>query len=136
MPTLNQIKNRINSKASILWSLLQTRQEIYLQNNGIYWQGLITPSQIPVFSDVDDNPLNANDTDKIANSHSVSWNTVLPEVKDAPLSAQLRVDAYKSPFGHGYSLTLRLIYNGRVFSRTKQHGPETWMNENWHEESP
>ena len=133
MPTLNQIKNRVNSRALVLWNLLQTRQETYLQNNGIYWQGLITPSQLPEFSDVDDSPLDADNTDKNANSHDVSWDIILPEIKNTPLSAQIRVDTYEAPNGHGYSLTLRLIYNGQVFSRTKQHGPETWRDENWHE---
>ena len=131
MPTLNQIKSRVNSKAATLWAILQIRQETYLQNNGIYWQGLITPSQIPEFSNIDDDPLDADNTDKIAGSHSVSWDTMLPEIKDSLLSAQLQVDTYESPFGHGYSLTLRLIYKGRVFSRTKQYGPETERDISW-----
>lgn len=133
MPTLTQIKTRVNARTVALWTLLQARQEAYIQNNGIYWQGRITPRQIPAFSETDGRPLAADKTGDVAGSHSVSWDTMLPEVKNTPLSAQLQVDTYKSSRGYGYALTMRLLYKGRLFSRTKHYGPETYIDESWRE---
>jgi len=136
MPTLNQIKNRVNTQLNNLWSTIQTRQDIYFQKNNAYWQGLVIPSQIPEFSDVDDNPRDADGTDKVAKGHDVSWDEMLPEIKNTSLSAQIRVITYETPLGHGYLVNVMLRYKGKLFSRTKQYGPETQEDKNWHEIFP
>lgn len=135
MPTLNQIETRVDSKLLSLWTMLQVRQETYFQGNGLYWQGINTPVQIPEFSNLIDNPRNADIIDRIAGSHSISWDTILPEIKNSPLSAQFAVDNYESPFGHGYQLTAKFLYEGRLFMRIRQHGPETERNTDWLEMS-
>ncbi len=132
MPTLVQVRNAINSRLSDLWTNhIVPRQADYLAAHGRYWQGL-------VFNGVPNNASSGDPTvAETACDHTKKPTDQVHSWADAGVSAgatwpaQLRIDVYNGPTGHGFVGVARVQWNGNVYQRSHNTGPETWCTHDW-----
>lgn len=131
MPTLNQVRTKIDDWVTGKWPTIVARQENYRTNRGTYWQGLITHSVLPTFAtnasgDAAADLLNSNPTDQFS-----SWLNVFPEWVAELLPCAVKVDVYDGPQGAGWTLTALVIYNGDIYKRVVNVGPESSRAQAW-----
>ncbi len=131
MPTLAQVRNRVNNWLSDRWPLIQARQAAYFRRHGRYFQGLPTHSEPPQHSSAGDNDeipdrLNGRPTDQ-----AESWRDFLDELHDAPLPAAIRSDVYQGWRGFGYVITVQVRFDGDTYERAQHVGPEADRAFNW-----
>ena len=134
MLTLKEVRDKANEILAPIWRAIQDRQAAYYAAHGCYWQGFITHSAIPADGvDVAPDRLLLHPTDQ-----RETWVDVGLELPNIPFA--IKVDVYKGPniteefpTGEGYSATVYVRYQGTLYSRTAQHGPEIWRVEEWRE---
>lgn len=133
MPNLVQIRNAINSRLADLWTnQIVPRQAAYFAVHGRYWQGL-------AFNALPANANNANpgiaetacDHTKKPSDQAHDWSAA-GVAAGSTWPAQLRVDVYSGPLGHGYVCVARVRWNGSVYERSHNMGPETFRTQDWH----
>lgn len=131
MPTLGQMRNHADDWLQARWSTVQTRQENYKAAHGVYWQGLRSHT-------VEVNHTTADYDDQIADNlaghptdQSDNWLDILPEVDGIAFPAVFVMDVYKGPLGDGYVATVYAKYNGTIYSRSQNVGPESWRTLDW-----
>lgn len=132
MATLNQLRTRVDAWLADKWPTVVARQQNYFANRGQYWQGLKTHTIDPAHtngSDGDSVPdrLNAQPTDAFSN-----WSNVFPEWDGVPIPCALKVDVYDGPQGKGWVATIFIRFNGVLYSRSQNVGPESYRTEPWH----
>jgi hypothetical protein len=133
MPTLVQCRDAIDTFVTNRWPTILARQETFLANRGRYWQGLVTHSNIPAWLSNQDGSAVG---DRLTRSPSdqgagTTWATVFPEWVSDLLPAQLCVDVYNGPQGHGWTLTVRVTHNGTLYLRVVNVGPESSRAKGW-----
>ena len=134
MPSLNQVKGRVtNWLETAVWPLILTRQETYISTHSGYWQGLRThlvepDHQAGGYADTEA-------TEEAVKPHDVdqTWLDILPEISIGALPAVFKIDVYDGPSGKGFVGTVYMRYNGTLYSRSQNHGPETFRTDSWHE---
>ena len=161
MPTLGQVRDRVDDKlANVVWPLIVTRQDRYkngvidhwedeegntvpegdplavtpiysVQPHGNYFQGLRTHSIEPAhvtatFADTVPTELDGNPSDQ-----PVTWTSFIPEINTS-LPAAFVSDVYHGPQGQGFVISVYARYNGTLYSRSQNSGPETWRTVGWH----
>lgn len=127
--TLQELKTKADIKLSHLWKIITSKQELYFAKNGRYWQGILTPSNIPI--DGIDSDL---DLTKKPSHQNEDWSFLeLPINLKIPF--QIRVDTYKCPNGsHGFQVTVFVSVEGAIYSRSKGIGEEAINRDyNWTE---
>lgn len=136
MATLAQLRTRVNTFLSNHWPTFVARQENYFQNRGRYWQGLLTHTIVP-------NHTNAAEGDSIADRLRINptdqfedWIAAFPEWDGVSIPAALKCDVYDGPRGKGYCVTLYIYYNGTLYSRAQNVGPESERTYDWRAEEP
>lgn len=132
MATLAQVRTRVDDWLAARWPTVQARQEVYLAAHGHYWQGKRTATLAPdhktaAFEDAKADPLTDKPTDQ-----SETWKDFLPEIDDLAIPCVFTVDVYSSPKGDGYVATVTAAYNGIVYSRSHNVGPESERTVAWH----
>lgn len=132
--TLIQTRNRIDAWLFAHWPTFVARQENYLTNRGNYWQGLLTHTVTPSHT-------TGNDADSIADRISIhptdqfeDWITAFPEWSGVTLPAAVKVDVYSGPQGKGYCATIYVRFNGVLYSRAQNVGPESFRTYAWRAE--
>lgn len=130
MPTLNQVRTRVDDWLVARWDNVINRQEVYFANHGKYWQGLITHTSIPAhstasFGDLLPDRLLTTPSDQV----ETNWLQALTGLNlDITLfPAALVSDAYDGPLGKGFALTVYASHNGTIYSRTQGYGPQASM---------
>lgn len=125
MATLAQVRQAVDTRLAQLWATIQARQDAYAAaHGGRYWQGLrtatITPADgVAALPDVG----NATPTDQ-----PQAWPSA---ILTTPLEMALQIDVYDGPLGAGYAATVQVQYNGTLYERAAQVGPETWRAFGW-----
>lgn len=131
MPTLNQMRNAIDTWVTNRWPTVVARQETYFGNHGHYWQGLRTHLVVPAYTNqIDGSKLG----DRLALSPTdqpSSWVDVLPEWVAELLPVTLEIHVYDGPRGKGWVAILEATHNGTLYRRAQNVGPETWMPHAW-----
>lgn len=132
MATLTQLRTRVDAWLADKWPTMVARQENYRTNRGMYWQGLITHTVVPSHT-------NAADGDSIADQLSVhphdqfaDWISVFPEWDGLPIPCALEVSVYEGPTGVGWWATLYVRYNGILYARSQNVGPQSNLTQPWH----
>lgn len=113
MATLAAIQSAVNSRLSVLWPKVKTRQDTYFGNKGRYWQGLLwaTPP--------DDGATCAPNLSLVAGAQNVSWTAAVNSDVNASEVMACRIDTYEKPGGvHGYYCTVLVTKNGTTYART------------------
>lgn len=129
MPTLNQIRNQVDSELGPLWQAILSRQETYFAAHGRYWQGIRTHNDLPAHdtNTTDEKPaVDSAPTDQVE-----KWSDFLPEILTNQKFA-LQCDVYDGPQGQGFVGTIWFKHNGNIYARSQNHGPETWRTQGWH----
>lgn len=57
----------------------------------------------------------------------------LVDIAATPMRARLKIDVYNGASGKGYVVTIQLIENGQLWSRSINTGPESGRSKDWHE---
>lgn len=128
MATLQEIKARADQVLTQIWREIQERQVVYAANHGgRYFQGLITHTVTPADGvDVAPDCLLVTPTDQP--ERWIDFGLELPAI---PFSIQL--DVYDGPLGKGYVVTVQVKYQGVLYERAAQYGPETHRAFSWRE---
>ena len=138
MATLLQVRTRVDAWLADKWPTVVARQQNYFANRGTYWQGLITHSVVPSHT-------NGADGDSVADRLSITpddafqdWIVAFPEWNGIALPAAVKIDVYGGPQGQGWVATIYIRYNGVLYSRSQNVGPDSHRTEAWHivDESP
>lgn len=147
------IKDRINTALAALFADLTTRQETYRAGletivpatvdqagNPIpavkavrnrYWQGIRNPVVIPA-----DGLKIAPDLTLRPSYQPESW-ADLGVALPATSEVSLEITQYVSPTGPGWALAVTVVYNGRVWQRSRAIGPEAAQRTtNWTDATP
>ena len=131
--TLNQLRNRVDTKLTNMVPILVARQNAYFTNHNHYWQGLITFTALPshTASTVADSL-----ADRLAfhpTDQSESWSDLFPEFNIETFAAGAIVTVYDGPTGVDKGWILRVIvkYNGVIYERQKVFGSLTTLDFNW-----
>lgn len=132
MPTLTQVRNRVDDWLIVRWPLVQARQSAYFTAHERYWQGLKTASVEPehttaVYANAKQDRLTVKPTDQ-----AEAWLDFLVGLDDLAIPAALVMDVYDGPHGHGYVTTVIARYNGTIYSRSQNVGPEKYRIIDWH----
>lgn len=133
MPTLLQVRDRVNNWLEQRWPIVVARQETYFSNNGTYWQGLLTHNAPPEHTTDADGDTAPDNLDGKPTDVSLAWRQFFSELDGVPMPAQLRMDVYSGPLGPGFVATVTIGYNSTLYRRIQQFGPESWRNVSWHE---
>lgn len=129
--TLAQARDRVDTWLANHWPNFVARQENFRANRGRYWQGLLTHTSIP-------NHLSGGAADAVADRLSVhptdqfeDWKTAFPEWDGVPIPAAVKVDTYGGPQGQGWCATIYVRFNGTLYSRAQNVGPESYRTYGW-----
>ncbi len=135
MPTLTQVRNAIDTRLATIWNnQVQPRQDAYFVAHGRYWQGLVTTLQI----NLPNNPSDGNNIilEMVPNllghptDQSETWADNLI-VLEATIPMAVEMWAYGGPLGQGYVGIVYGKWNGNVYKRSQNFGPESWRTEGW-----
>lgn len=126
MPTLQEVRDKVDTRLAQIWPVITNRQDTYFQLHGRYWQGIIDPQSLIT---------DATDTDLDSSLHPTdqqeTWLDMFGAQLPAQLPMQIQIDAYQSVEGHGFVATVYVKFNGNIYSRSRGIGPED-RNQSWH----
>jgi len=131
--SLATVRTKIDDWLTPRWQTLVDRQDTFFANRGKYFQGKWTHSgEVEQTDALNGDTVPDNLTDS-PTDQSQNWQDFIGNAFDAlPLPARLRIDVYNGPLGHGWAATLQVRYDGNVYERSRNSGPETWRTEAWH----
>jgi streptogramin lyase len=132
MATLNQVRTKVDDWLALKWPTVKSRQQTYFDNHGRYWQGLITHSSVPVFTTNSDGDAIPDDLSFKPTDGLLSWEDIFPDWEGALLPCAIKIDVYDGPQGMGYVGVVFVRYNGTVYSRSQNVGPESSRTKAWH----
>ncbi len=131
MATLAQLRTRVDDWLAGFWPTFVARQGNYLGNRGRYWQGLLTHTVVPAHT----NAANGDSIPDRINVHPSDqfedWITAFPEWENVAIPAAVRCDTYDGATGKGYCATIFVRYNGTLYSRSQNVGPEFDRTHDW-----
>lgn len=113
MATLAAIQGQVNSRLSVLWPKVKTREAAYFAAHGRFWQGILFA--VPP----DDGATCVPDLTLVAGPQNVSWQSAVNGDVGSTEVASFRIDTYEAPGGiHGYFCTCLVTKNGNTYGRT------------------
>jgi hypothetical protein len=136
MPTLNQMRNAIDTFVTNKWPTIVARQENYRTNRGRYWQGLRTHATDPAHTSSTDGSRLADQLNQAPEDAFQNWANVFPEWVSELLPACVWVDSYNSTAGMGWVLNVRATHNGIIWQRSVNVGPESGRTSGWRQVPP
>jgi hypothetical protein len=137
MPSLAQVRTRVDDWLEARWPTVQERQTSYAANHGgRYWQGLRCLSTEPLhttasFADATPDLMASHPTDQ-----AETWTDFLPEIAGLAIPAVVVFDVYQNATGWGYVCTVLAKHNGTIYRRSQNVGSETWRTVAWHIYTP
>ena len=127
------VRDRIDNWLTPRWVWLRGKQDDYFAAHGQYFQGLWTHTNEVEQTDALDGDTIADNLDSKPTDRPHDWRDAVGNALDAlPIPARLRLDVYDGPLGQGWLATLQVKYQGNIYQRSKQVGPETWRTVDWH----
>lgn len=131
MATLAQLRTRVDDWLAARWPTVLARQDTFFANRGRYWQGLITHTVVPAHTTAADADTVADRLSFKPTDQAQSWLDVLAELSGIAFPAALAVDVYDGTQGKGYVATIFVRYNGTIYTRSKNVGPESYRDVAW-----
>ena len=141
MATLTATRNRIDAFVDAKLEGIHDAQSDFHAANGRHWQGLPTHDRVelPSHSGGDDDKAAAHPNRK-PSGESHDWTGILsilnPHLPESVLTgiklpASLQVSTYGGPDGDGYVLSAEFDWDGVVWRRDWNTGPETYRDHDW-----
>jgi hypothetical protein len=138
MPTLNQVRTKVDDWLTARWPTFRDRQIAYQSVNGRYWQGKRTHTAELLYTGTVDAEAIANNLTSTPTDQVASWLTLIPEWNAILLPALFICDTYNGPLGQGFVLSIWVRHNGTVYMRAQNYalngglnGGETWRTYAW-----
>jgi hypothetical protein len=141
MPTLVQIRNRVDAWLADRWTTLAARQELFVGDRGRYWQGLPTHSEIPLHTTEADGDAIPDRYTRETRDQNDRWADIFPEWEAESIPCLLRVDAYIAPGARlpsggarqtpGYVASIWLRHDGVTYARSQNVGPLDDRTHGW-----
>lgn len=135
MPTLVQVRNFVDGRLATLWTgQIVPRQDAYFAANGKYWQGVRTTTLAlcpnnP--SDASPSVLEVVPTMTVKPTDQAEDWTAAGINLGATVPMAFEIHSYNGPQGKGYVGIVWARWNGNVYTRSQNFGPETWRTEPW-----
>lgn len=129
--TLVQLRTRIDAWLVDKWPVIQAKQDSYFTQKSRYWQGLATHLDIPSQTTVQDNDIVPDAFSKHPTDQQESWLEAFPSIANLPFPCQLICNNYDGPRGKGYVIIIRALYNGTIYARSQNVGPEVERTSGW-----
>lgn len=129
--TLNQYRNAVDDVLNDFWPRVLTRQEAHFNKYGRYWQGGWTSLTIPNTVTLDIVlPTIVTLLSNVPGSEVGTW----ADIENFPLllAFRVKIDNYAGPQGKGFVGVIQGSFNGTLYERSKNEGPETYRTEAWH----
>lgn len=106
------------------WPDVQAAQEDYIDDNGRYWQGLVThgPPNVPL----DGTGKSPDRLDTAPTDQPITWQEFKTQHELTFPSAweqAVRIDSYRDEQGDGYVAIRRLVYEGSEYQKRTNVGP-------------
>lgn len=136
MPTLSQLRDRVDAFIADKWPTLVARQENFRANRGRYWQGLRTHTIVPQHDNGKDGSSAGDRLAATPNDHFENWLNVFPEWDGVPIPCSLTVDTYDGPGGMGWVAKIEVSFNGKTYERAGNVGPESYRAFGWRVQDP
>jgi hypothetical protein len=135
MPTLARVRTYVDDRLADLWqNQIIPRQDAYFASHGKYWQGLRTAVLSALPDNTDDGSTTVREATPTTNTHPTdqaeTWTDVGIDLGTS-IPMALQIDSYGGPFGDGYVGTVWALYDGEVYTRSQNRGPETYRTEPW-----
>lgn len=130
--TLTQARQKVDDWLALKWPDIVARQQNYFVNRGQYWQGLKTHTVVPAFTSGQDGDSIADRLDAQPDDVFSNWSTAFPDWVNAPIPCAVKCDVYQDPLdGWGWVATVYVRYNGTLYSRSRNVGPQAWRTRAW-----
>ncbi|MBL0320274.1 MAG: hypothetical protein IPP74_13440 [Alphaproteobacteria bacterium] len=130
MGSLNELTEKVDHWFSGFEVEFTKKQDAFFSAHKRYWQGLSTHSEVP-----DQRSDRAGDTtaDRLtaATTEGDKWQDFMATIGETPLAASVTCNTYKSPEGDGYEIVLFFKYEGVLYTRVINYGPERSRDKNW-----
>jgi hypothetical protein len=117
MPTLNEIRDAIDSRLAALWAHIVSRQNAYYATHGRYFQGVLTPNT-PADGQEIAPVLTRKPHDQAETWSAAGYNL------GATIPMSIALDTYETASGHGWVGRVRVTVNGRTWARARGAGPD------------
>lgn len=132
MATLSEVRTRVNQWLTDKWPAVVSKQDVYFAAHGEYWQGLITHTTIPTFTDLVDGDAIPDRLLSKPTNMVVSWADAFPSLVGITWPAALLMNVYDGPAGKGWQATLFIYYDSVLYTRSGGVGPESDSRDfNW-----
>ena len=131
MATIAQLRTRVDDFIANRLPLIVARQENFRTNRGRYWQGLLTHTVVPAHTNSADGDSIADGLVQTPTDSLDNWAAVFPEWTADSIPCALRVDIYDGPSGKGWVLFIFVRFNGQLYRRGLNVGPESSRSHGW-----
>lgn len=132
MASLSAVRNAVDAQLATLWAAIQAAQDEYYAAHDRYWQGKPTHAADLAYTAAKEGDVEPDRIDDHPTDQAESWRDLFPQWAAVKLRAALRIDTYSGPSGDGYVGTVRVKYDGTVYERSQNSGPETERTLAWH----
>ena len=132
--TLATTRAKVDTWLTNNFPLVISKQNTYLANNGRYWQGLLSctgTNAIPNFTAASDGDAVQDNMNSKPFYEAESIADIFPTLVGVALPAAFQCDQYVGPFGVGYVVTVWVRFNGTIYTRSHNVGPEDWRESAW-----
>lgn len=127
---LAALRLTVDARLAELWQTILMRQALHYQMYGTFFQGIRTHNYIPN----DGNESYPDNAGSKPTDQDTNWHDFMESELPGELPMALVVDTYDGPRGAGFSATVYVYANGKLYSRSKAIGPERLrLNSSWHE---
>lgn len=132
--TLASARLKVDNWLTNTWPTITAKQDTYFANNGRYWQGLLSctgTNVIPNFTGASDGDAVQDNLASKPYYQAESIADVFPSLVGVSLPAAFECTQYVGPLGKGYVVTVWVRFNGTIYRRSQNRGPETWRSADW-----
>lgn len=135
MPTLARVRQVVDDRLTDLWlNEITPRQDAFFAARGRYWQGLRTFALTALPNNPQDGSSTVLEVTPLRTVHPTdqaeTWDDVGINL-GTTIPCALQIDVYDGPLGKGYVGTVWAMWDGDVYSRAQNRGPETWRTDDW-----
>lgn len=132
--TLSSTRLKVDTWLTNQWPTIVARQNAYYSSHGRYWQGLLTctgTNGIPNFTAAADGDATMDNLNSRPYYQIESISDLFPALVGVSLPAAFTCNQYDGPSGKGYVVTVYVRWNGTIYRRAQNNGPETWRSFYW-----
>lgn len=134
---LNAQKNKVDGWVGARLPAFRDTQDAWLTAKGQYFQGLGASKTLPSNgADAPTDNLAAHPTDQSEDWKAFQSSAQVPIVVPPAMPAQMIFNVYEGPQGWGWELVTEFLYNGLLYRKVWNTGPESGRELPWTEIDP